>query len=184
MIRPMPLGPSLEPWANDTPVQVSTSRARIQNGGGLWPLGSSYRARFLTKARRASSSRAAQPKPTRGDSSSEYPTLVAWAQSTPLVPSRPCMRALATPTPMIEPIRVCEDEAGRPSHQVPRFHRMAAINSAKTMAKPALEPTCRISSTGSSEMMPKATAPLEVSTPRKLNRPDQTTAKLGGSEWV
>ena len=53
-------------------------------------------------------------------------------------------------------------EAGRPIHQVPRFHMMAAINRANTIAKPALEPTCRINSTGSSETMPKATAPLEA----------------------
>ena len=72
------------------------------------------------------------------------------------------------PTPMIEPIRVCELEAGRPKYQVPRFQTMAAISSANTMAKPALEPTCRISSTGSSETMPKATAPEDNSTPRKL----------------
>jgi hypothetical protein len=75
---------------------------------------------------------------------------VALLQSTPEVPSRPRIRALATPTPMIEPIRVCEEDAGSPKYQVPRFHRIAAINSANTMAKPALEPTCRISSTGNS----------------------------------
>ena len=80
------------------------------------------------------------------------------------------MSALATPTPMIEPIRVWEEEAGSPSHQVPRFQMMAAIKSANTMAKPAPEPTCRISSTGSSVMMPKATAPLENSTPEEVQR--------------
>ena len=85
---------------------------------------------------------------------------------------------------MIEPIRVCDDDAGRPSHQVPKFQTMAAINSAKTIAKPALEPTCRMSSTGSNEMMPKATAPVENNTPRKLKRPDHTTATLGGNECV
>jgi len=42
------------------------------------------------------------------------------------------------PTPMIEPIRVCELYAGNPNHHVPRFHRMAAVNSANTIAKPAL----------------------------------------------
>ena len=96
----------------------------------------------------------------------------------------PWARALAMPTPMIEPISVCELEAGRPSHQVPRFQMMAAISSAKTMAKPALLPTCRISSTGRSETMPKATAPVEVNTPRKLKTPDHTTASSAGSEWV
>ena len=51
---------------------------------------------------------------------------------------------------------------------------MAAINSAKTMAKPALLPTCRINSTGSSEMMPKATAPEEVKHAEQVEqaRPD------------
>ena len=61
---------------------------------------------------------------------------------------------------------------------------IAAIKSANTMAKPALLPTCRINSTGSSEMMPNATAPEEVRTPARLNRPDQTTAKFAGSERV
>ena len=38
---------------------------------------------------------------------------------------------------MIEPIRVCETRAGRPSYQVPRFQMIAAISSANTIAKPA-----------------------------------------------
>ena len=85
---------------------------------------------------------------------------------------------------MIDPISVCEEEAGRPKYQVPTFQMMAAINSANTMAKPALEPTCRINSTGSSETMPNATAPVESSTPNRLNMPDQTTAIWAGSERV
>ena len=39
MMRPMPFWPSLEPWAKLTPVQVSTSRPRIQNGGGCGAFG-------------------------------------------------------------------------------------------------------------------------------------------------
>ena len=61
---------------------------------------------------------------------------------------------------------------------------IAAIKSANTIAKPALLPTCRISSTGSSETMPKATAPVDTSTPRKLKNPDHITANSAGSEWV
>jgi hypothetical protein len=79
---------------------------------------------------------------------------------------------------------VCEEEAGSPKNQVPRFQMIAAIKSANTMAKPALEPTWRINSTGSSETMPKATAPEERSTPRKLKKPDHITATSAGSEWV
>ena len=123
-----------------------------------------------------SRSRAEKTKPTTGEMSSTSPTFVACAQSTPDVPLRPCIKALVIPTPMIEPTSVCELDAGSPSHQVPRFQRIAAIRSAKTMAKPASEPTCRISSTGSSDTMPKATSPVEVATPRKLKNPDQTTA--------
>ncbi len=85
---------------------------------------------------------------------------------------------------MIEPISVCELDDGRPKYQVPRFQTMAAISRANTIAKPAPLPTCRISSTGSSARMPKATAPLESSTPRKFHTPDQTTATFGVSECV
>ena len=59
---------------------------------------------------------------------------------------------------------------------------IAAISSAKTIAKPAELPTCRINSTGSREMMPNATAPLDSRTPRKLKQPDHTTAICAGIE--
>ena len=39
MMRPMPFWPSLEPWANETPVQVAMSVPRIHHGGGLLPFG-------------------------------------------------------------------------------------------------------------------------------------------------
>ncbi|MNZ76463.1 hypothetical protein D3C78_949680 [compost metagenome] len=81
--------------------------------------------------------------------------------------------------PMIEPISVCDEETGRPSHQVPRFHRMAAISRAKIIASPVLLSTCRIRSSGSRATMAKATAPLENSTPRKLKSPERPTAMRG-----
>ncbi len=61
---------------------------------------------------------------------------------------------------------------------------IAAISRAKTIAKPALVPTCRMSSTGSSETIVKATAPLETSTPARFHMPDHTTAILAGRECV
>ena len=159
MIRPMPFCPSLEPWKNDTSVQVSVSRPRIHSGGGEFAGRRRIKLGLRMSAFITSSSSADKTKPNSGDSSSASPILVTWSQSTPDVPSWPRIIALATPTPTIEPISVCELEAGRPSHQVPRFQMIAAISSANTIAKPALEPTCRMSSTGSSETMPKATAP-------------------------
>src|ERR1700742_2618923 len=131
------------------------------------------------------SSRAAQVNPTIGEMSSDMPTSEAFAQFTPSPKTWPLLIIeFASPTPMIEPMRVCELDAGRPKYQVPTFQMIAEINSANTMAKPALEPTCRISSTGSSETMPKATAPVESSTPNRLNMPDHTTAMLAGIERV
>ena len=65
----------------------------------------------------------------------------------------PAMSESATPTPMIEPISVCELEAGRPRYHVPTFQRMAETSSAKIMAKPAPEPVFSTSSGGSSATM-------------------------------
>src|SRR3974390_3287934 len=123
-------------------------------------------------------------KPTSGESKSDFPIFSACPQSTPLVPVLTDMSWFAIPTPIIDPMRVCELEAGSPKYQVLRFQIMAATKSAKTMAKPALLPTCKISSTGNSEMMPKATKPEDVTTPRKFQKPDHTTAMCGSSEWV
>src|SRR6516162_2341627 len=130
------------------------------------------------------SNKKASTNPKIGESSSDFPIFAACAQATPLVPDLAFINWLAMPTPMIEPIRVCELDAGNPNHHVPRFHRMAAVNSANTIAKPALLPTCKISSTGNSETMPNATAPVDVTTPRKFHNPDHTTATFGSNECV
>src|ERR1700722_21028241 len=131
------------------------------------------------------SSKNAALKPISGETSSVSPILGAWRQSTPLVPEGfVAISWFMSPTPMMDPINVCELDDGRPKYQVPKFHRMAAINNANTMAKPAPLPTCSINSTGSSETMPKATAPVETRTPEKLQNPDQTTARFGDSEFV
>src|SRR5580700_2197808 len=187
MIRPMPFWPSFEPWKKLTSVQVRIRIPRIHIGGLSWPFGSENSCSFILPEIanfNANSSSAASTKPKIGENSSALPIDVAWDQSTPEVPLRPCSSALATPTPITEPISVCELEAGSPNDQVPRFQMIAAINSANTMAKPALEPTCRISSTGSNDTMPNATAPDDHSTPSRLKMPDHTTAKFAGSERV
>ena len=85
---------------------------------------------------------------------------------------------------MTEPMSVCELDDGSPKYQVPRFQMIAAVSSANTMAKPAPPPTCKMSSTGSSEMIPKATPPVDTRTPMKFHIPDQTTAICGLSVWV
>src|SRR5215467_11830855 len=130
------------------------------------------------------SSRAAQVKPTSGDTSSDLPIFPACAQSTPLVAVRAAMIWLARPTPMTDPMSVCELDDGSPKYQVPRFQMIAAVSRANTIAKPAPLPTWRMSSTGSSDTMLKATAPDDSTTPRKLKKPDHTTAACAGKVWV
>ena len=73
----------------------------------------------------------AAPKPMMGEMSSTLKTLVACSQSTPEVPVCTLISWLATPTPMMEPTMVCELDAGRPNHHVPRFHKIAAIRRQK-----------------------------------------------------
>src|SRR5579885_2132385 len=132
-----------------------------------------------------SSSNAAPPKPTIGEISSVAPTSLALAQLTPSPNScAPESQELARPTPIMAPISVCELEAGRPRYQVPRFQRMAEISKAKTIAKPAPDPTLSTSSTGSNARTLKATAPVDCNTPIRFQQPDQTTATIGLSEWV
>jgi hypothetical protein len=103
--------------------------------------------------------------------------LAACPQSTPLAPAAlDAMSWLANPTPRMDPMSVWELEAGKPRNHVPRFQMIAPMSSANTIAKPALDPTLRMSSTGRSATMAYATAPLDASTPRKLNKPDHRTA--------
>ena len=151
MMRPMPFCPSLLPWKKLTAVHVPISSARIPGGGGVWPSGSAYSLGFRMTRFISHSSASAPAKPISGLKNSPLKTLSACDQSTPDVP--PVFAAiswLAKPTPSTEPISAWLDELGSPTYQVPRFHSTAANSSAKIIAKPALLPTCRIRSTGSS----------------------------------
>ena len=113
MISPMPFCPSLLPWKNDTPVQVRISSPRMGVGGGALSLGASYSALLRTTSFMRSSSPAASTKPISGLNSSAFSTPTAWPQSTPEV-AEPvgAMNWLARPTPMIDPIKACEELLG------------------------------------------------------------------------
>src|SRR5271156_1235565 len=124
MIRPIPFWPSFEPCAKLTPVQVRISRPRIQKGGGASAFGASKSLGSLMITLKNSSKSPESTKPTTGETSSAWKTLPTCDQSTPVVPELADISWLATPTPMIEPIRVCEREAGKPFHQVLRFQRI------------------------------------------------------------
>ena len=184
-MSPMPFCPSFEPCAKLTPVQVNTSNPRIQNGGGRSPSGALNRAGLRNNALAASSKSAAATKPIKGENINALTVSCTLAQLTPSPKTLPgLINEFIRPTPTIEPIKVCELEAGSPRYHVPKFQMIDEIKSANTMAKPAPEPTLITSSTGSSATIPKATAPLEVNTPIRFHIPDQTTAWLGFNVWV
>src|ERR1700754_856785 len=96
------------------------------------------------------SSRKARPKPTSGDISNDLPTLQAWLQSTAALALPAFIIWFMTPTPMIEPISVCELDDGKPKYHVPRFQTIAASSSANTMANPTDDPALSTSPIGSS----------------------------------
>ena len=127
-----------------------------------------------------SRSAAAEKNPKSGEMSSPNPTFCASAQLTPDVIVAPGSRnALASPTPMMDPMSVCELDAGRAKYHVLRFQRIAEINNEKTIANPAPDPMLTTNSTGIKATIAKATNPDELKTPMRLQIPDHTTAGVG-----
>src|SRR3954452_9491506 len=85
---------------------------------------------------------------------------------------------LATNTdPTMPPIRACEDDEGRPNHNVARFHAIAPIRPPKTT----------VGVTASASTMPLATVAAtasEMNAPTKLKIADIATAARGDSARV
>ncbi len=136
------------------------------------------------QALRPNSTRPATMKPASGENTSEAPMSIAFCQFTPSPSGMLLISALARPTPRIEPINVCELDAGIPKYQVPRFQVMAAASSENTMARPWPVLTLINNSTGSRWTMAYATPTPPRSTPRKLNTPEKKTARWGGMALV
>ena len=135
MISPIPFWPSLEPCAKLTPVQVQTSRPRIQSGGGCVAGGRLVQLGSWIGACSESSSRR-QGEADQGREQEREPDL---ARLVPVDPRAEAGRATASwpgPRPRSTPIRVCELDAGSPRYQVPRFQTIAASKSASTIASP------------------------------------------------
>ena len=76
-----------------------------------------------------------------------------WSKVARITPSGQ-VTEFAIPTPRMDPMSVCELEAGSPRYHVPRFQMIAERSKAKTMAKPEAEPTLSTNSTGSNATMP------------------------------
>lgn len=90
---------------------------------------------------------------------------------------------ITSDTPRIEPMRVCELDAGIPRYHVPKFQMMAAMRSASTAQMPNAIPECAILSSGRSFMMPIATHVPPITTPIKLKNAARSTAFFAEREF-
>ena len=172
----MPFWPSFSPWAKLTPPQVPMRTARIHHGGRSSPTGGVYSLGERKTAFMARRMTAAPANPRTGDTSRASPVSISLSRLTDLNFQSPFHRLLATPTPTMLPMSVCELDTGSPRYQVPRFQMTPASSSDSTMTRAAPVRLSTSRSTGSRLTMPKATAVPPSSTPRKLRNPLYSTA--------
>ena len=90
---------------------------------------------------------------------------------------------ITSDTPSIEPIRVCELDAGSPMYHVPKFQIIAAIRSERTAQIQNAIPELAILSRGRSFIIPIATQVPQTTTPKKLKNAARRTAFLALSEF-
>lgn len=90
---------------------------------------------------------------------------------------------MTSETHKIEPMRVCELEAGSPIYHVPKFQMIAAISRESTAHMPNARLEFAILSNGRSFMIPIATHVPPTTTPRKLKNAARRTAFFGAREF-
>ena len=93
------------------------------------------------------------------------------------------MKFITSETQRIEPIRVCELDAGSPMYQVPKFQMIAAMRSESTTVIPNDIEELAILSSGRSFIIPMATPVPPIATQRKLKNAARTTAFRGSREF-
>ncbi len=117
-------------------------------------------------------SRKARPKPTSGEATIGMTTLSRMTCQCTVTPA-------TTPTPVSAPIRACDDEDGRPFHQVMRFQQIAPITAASTMIRPLV---AAIPVSADRSMIPDpivlATS-VPSSAPSRLNAAAMSSARRG-----
>src|SRR5215208_47420 len=163
-MMPMVFWASLPPWPRLKAAADSSCRRRnrLSTRAGLdrWKI-----------HRLASMSRNPRAMPNSGDGGMNKMVFSRLPRSNAPKP------ALATPAPAKPPMSACEDEVGRPSHQVRRFQAIAPASPAKTTAS---------LTTAESTVLPTVLATCVGKTRKamKLNRAAQTTASRGVSTRV
>ena len=160
-MRPMPFWPSLEPWANDTPVQVGDERAADPPRRRLIAL------RRLIERRIADDELQRQEQQGSGDKAEQRREQQRVADLGRLGPIDAGGAVLSVHQRIGDAdaddradqrMRARCGQAEIPGPEIPddRRHQQREHHGEAGAA-----PTCRINSTGSSEMMPNATAPLD-----------------------
>src|ERR1043166_8022848 len=120
----------------------------------------------------ASMARKPSTSPRSGETTINVTVLTIPATTTPFGP------ATTSAAPTNPPIRACDDEVGRPHHQVSRFQSNAARSEASTIAGG----TTVVSTVPLAIVL--ATCTPNTANATKLNAAAQTTANRGGSTRV
>lgn len=154
--------------------------------GGLESAGGSLKIPFAESLcileRKMNIKTIAIEKPKSGEKSKALPIFIASDQLTPICDVFSGKVEKTIPTPIKEPISVCELEHGIPKYQVPKFQMIAPNNTAKTIAADCAGACDITASTGNKLAIFIATSKPryeEKRTPAKFQAPDQTTAVIG-----
>src|ERR1700712_4090920 len=112
--------------------------------------------------------------------------ITLWSRLDHFTPSDP-----ASAAPIRPPIRAWEDEDGRPSHQVPRFHAIAPSRPASTISSPSRpwgglmipEPTVAATLVDTSAPSTFITAAIASATRGVIARVDTAVAMAFAESW-
>lgn len=122
----------------------------------------------------------ARRNPTKGEKRSDSNVSITLCQGSLTLES---IIFITSETPRIEPISVCELDAGSPRYQVPKFQIIAAMRSESTTQTQNTMLELPIFSSGRSFMIHIATPVPPMITPKKLKNAANMTAFFGVSEF-
>jgi len=180
-MSPMPFCPSLEPWAKThaRASQPSQPESRWVAASPPWAphRDPDVNERFCTRAGEAPAA-----EPHNREISQRHSHFRSFGPVHAFPKTWPLAIIVGQPDSMMARSGCANWRPAARSTRFPRSKWIAEINSAKTIAKPAAEPTLITSSTGS-RGPPRLNAdpPEEVSTPIRFQQPDQTRRKPGFS---
>ena len=183
IVSPTPFCPSFEPWAKLTNADEPISVVLIHVFGYLFQRcpGCSKNVLFLLKRWMRCIAPKASTKPIIGEVKSDSKTSSTFFVGIMVEGS---IVYIAIETPRIDPIRVCELDAGIPRNHVPKFQIIAERSSAMTTHTQKYRGWRAMISSGKRWIIPIATVMPPSVTQRKLKNAAKITDFFGEREFV